>query len=232
LQIIRIPVLFLLRAVKNITIVNAILDCTWEHWKQATLWAISSAVGSFMPIWGAFFLLRLHREPFQLVEFARHGELGLYAAAFLAPSVYLILKNMRKDKFPPFQGTSVFLALVGILMAAFIYAGTNPQLAASAAEKLEPIDEGYLLQMSGGLLLLALAFGFLVTLIDASVNDPDLGTADRVNQFFLGAAASADQPESVHGLADLDPPSEDAAISDDHLKQQFNADRTEGDENG
>jgi hypothetical protein len=229
LETIRIVVLFLLRTVKNIAIVKAVLDCNWEHWKQATLWAISSAVGSFMPIWGAFFLLRLHHEPFQLVDFARHGELGLYAAAFLAPSIYMVLKNMRKDRNPPLQGTSVFLALVGVLMAAFIYAGTNPQFAASAAEKLRSIDEEYLLRTSGVLLLLALGFGFLVTLIDASVADPDLGSMDRVNQFFLSTAASAGQPEIVPELADLQPPSAEAAFSEDDLRRQFNADRREVD---
>lgn len=180
-----------------------------------------------MPIWGAFFLLRLHHAPFFWVDFARHGEFGLYAAAFLSPSIYQILKNIRKDKFP-LQAGSVLLALVGILMAAFIYAGTNPQLAANAAEKFGPIDEAYLMHASGTLLFIAFAFCFLVTLIDASINDPDLGVVDRVNQAFLQAAVDVGMPEPAPENNNQHPsPDEDAVPQNDDLRQQFNADRAE-----
>jgi hypothetical protein len=194
------------------------------------LWAFSNIVGSFMPIWGAFFLLRLHHTPFLWVDFARHGEFGIYAAAFLAPAIYQILKIIRRDKFPLKRG-SVLLALVGILMAAFIYSGTNPQFAANAAVQVGTIDETYLMRVSGTLLLLAFTFSFFVTLMDTAANDPDLGYADKVNQAFLEAEVTVDQPGLVSDIADVSPPpGEDAPPSSDDLKQQFSADRAAGED--
>lgn len=183
-----------------------------------------------MPIWGAFFLLRLHKAPFVLVDFTRHGELGLYAAAFLAPSVYQILKSIRRDDFP-LRGGSVLLALVGILMAAFLYAGTNPQLGANASMGTGTVDEPYLMQVSGILLLLAFGFSFLVTLIDISVNDPDLGVTDKVEQGFLNAAVAVESPRGVQGVA---PPDHDDNTTplNDELKRKFNADRAGEDSDG
>jgi len=224
--------LSLLRGLKNMSIIKAVLDSAWAHWRLAGLWAFSSVVGSFMPIWGAFFLLRLHRAPFLWVDFARHGEFGLYAAALLAPSIHQILKNRRNERFP-LQTGSVLLALVGILMAAFIYAGTNPQLAVNAAQKLDQIDESYLMQVSGALLLIAFSFCFFVTLIDTSVNDPDLGVADKVNQAFLRAAVAVEQPESAPE-SDIPPQDQGDAptTTNDDLRQRFNADRAQVNANG
>jgi hypothetical protein len=229
LRIIKIPVLFVLRAIKRPAIVKSILNCSPKNWREAILWAFSNIVGSFMPIWGAFFLLRLHRTPFLWVDFASHGEFGIYAAAFLAPAIYQILKSIRKDKFPLKTG-SVLLALFGILMAAFIYAGTNPQFAANASVQRGTIDEKYLMRMSGTLLFLAFAFSFLVTLMDTVSSEPDLGYADRVNQAFLQAEITVDQPGLVSDIADLSTPNEDAIPSSEELKQQFSADRATGED--
>lgn len=182
-----------------------------------------------MPIWGAFFLLRLHHTPFLWVDFARHGEFGIYAAAFLAPTIYQILKRIRRDKFPLKTG-SVLLALFGILMAAFIYAGTNPQFAANAAVQNGTIDEAYLMKVSGTLLLLAFTFSFLVTLMDAVSSEPDLGYADKVNQAILQAEVTADEPTAVSDIADVSSPEADAIPSDAVLKEQFNADRATGED--
>jgi len=182
-----------------------------------------------MPIWGAFFLLRLHRSPFLWADFARHGEFGIYAAAFLAPSIYHILKSMRKDRFPLKAG-SVLLALFGILMAAFIYAGTNPQFGANAVQ-LGKIDETYLMRFSATLLSLAFAFSFLVVLMDTVINDPDVGYADKVDQAFLRAEVSMDQPTSVPDIADVSaPPAENAIASNDDLRKKFSAERAESPE--
>jgi len=181
-----------------------------------------------MPIWGAFFLLRLHHTPFVWVDFARHGEFGIYAAAFLAPAIYQILRSIRKDTFPLKTGF-VLLGLFGILLAAFIYAGTNPQFAVNAAVQGGAIDEAYLMWFSGSLLSLAIAFSFFVTLMDAVANDPDLGYADKVNQAFLEAEVTVDHPAAVSDIVDVSPPPEEHAIpSNEELKQQFSADRAAG----
>lgn len=183
-----------------------------------------------MPIWGALFLLRLHRTPFHWVDFASHGEFGIYAAALLAPAIYQILKSIRKDRFPLRTG-SVLLALVGILTAAFIYAGTNPQFAANAAVAAGTIDEAYLMTFSGALLVLAFTFSFFVTLMDTVVTEPDLGYANKVDQAFLEAEVTVDQFGSVSDAAEM--PSlrnEDAIPSSDDLKRKFNADRAAGED--
>ena len=183
-----------------------------------------------MPIWGAFFLLRLHHTPFLWVDFARHGEFGIYAAAFLAPAIYQILKSIRKDTFPLKTGF-VLLGLVGVLLAAFIYAGTNPQFAVNASVQAGTIDEAYLMWFSGTLLSLAFAFSFFVTLMDTVANDPDLGYADKVNQAFLQAEVTVDHPEVVSDIADVSAPTdEDAVSSNEKLKQQFSADRATGED--
>ncbi len=181
-----------------------------------------------MPIWGAFFLLRLHRIPFLWVDFARHGEFGLYAAAFLAPAVYQILKNIRRDKFP-LKGGAVLLAVAGILMAGFLYAGTNPQFGATpASSQATHVDEIYLVKVSGGLLACAFIFSFLVMLIENVTTDPDLGLADKVNQGFLNAAASLDGPLAVSQIADLSQLDLDDPIpSDEDLGTKFDAKRAE-----
>lgn len=184
-----------------------------------------------MPIWGAFFLLRLHRVQFFWVDFARHGEFGLYAAAFLAPAIYQILKSIRRDKFPLRAG-SVLIAVVGILMAAFIYAATNPQFGPSVPPQGEKIDETYLMEISGTLLALAFVFSFFVTLMDTAVNDPDLAYLEKVDQAFLRSEVAVERPEPAPAVTDdVDSHDNEFASSDD-LKQRFNADRaTEGETN-
>jgi len=229
LRIIRTPILFILRVLKRRAIVSSILNCSPKHWREAFLWAFSNVVGSFMPIWGAFFLLRLHHTPFLWVDFARHGEFGIYSAAFLAPAIYQILKSIRRDKFPLKTG-SVLLALFGILMAAFIYAGTNPQFAPNAAVQSGTVDEAYLMRISGTLLLLAFTFSFLVTLMDAVASEPDLGYADKVNQVLLQAEVTVDQPAAVSDIADVAPPETGSVPSDANLREQFNADRAAGED--
>ena len=181
-----------------------------------------------MPIWGAFFLLRLHHTPFLWGDFARHGEFGIYAAAFLAPAIYQILKSIKRDTFPLKAG-SVLLAVFGILTSAFIYAGTNPQFAPSAAVQGGAVDEAYLMKVSGTLLLLAFTFGFFVTLMDTLANDVDLAYVDKVSQAILKTEITVDQPELVSDIADVSPPPEEHAIpSNEELKQQFSADRAAG----
>jgi hypothetical protein len=217
--------LFVLRTLQRISITRALFDSSVEHWRQALLWAFSNAVGSFMPIWGAFFLLRLHRIDFRFADFARHGEFALYAAAFLAPAVYQILRNMRREKFPLKAG-SILLALAGILMTAFIYAGTNPQFGATPTNGGQ-LDEHYLMTVSGSLLSIAFLFSFLVMLIDNVTNDPDLGVSDRVNQAFLEAAVAIDVPKAILHVADIAEQSANAIPSNDDLRHQFDSQRAE-----
>ena len=183
-----------------------------------------------MPIWGAFFLLRLHHSSFRWIDFTRHGEFALYAAAFLAPSVYQILKSFRRNKFP-LKGGSVLLALVGILMAAFIYAGTNPQFGPSAGT-LPGVDESYLVRVSSILLASAFLFSFMVSLIEMVVSDPDLGVSDDVNQAFLRAAVAMDSPDRTQQSSELLGDGPGPIPTNEELKIKFKVANAEEDLNG
>jgi hypothetical protein len=52
-------------------------------------------LGSLMPIWGTYFVLKLHQQPFHLNDFVKHGEFALYTAAFLAPALQLVVSNIK-----------------------------------------------------------------------------------------------------------------------------------------
>jgi len=219
---------FLLRLADRTSIIRAILDCSPAHWRLAFLWAFSSVVGSFMPIWGAFFLLRLYNITFHWIDFARHGEFGLYAAAFLAPSVYQVLKHFRRQRFP-LKGGAVLLALAAILMAAFLYAGTNPHFGGvPVGSPSSRLDESYVMKISTCLLAFAFLFSFLVVLIENVTDDPDLGVSDRVNQGLLSAAVTMEGPQTSSTIADLsgaDP--EDEIPSEAELGAKFDVKRAE-----
>ena len=126
----------------------------------------------------------------------------------------------------------MLVAVVGILMAAFIYAATNPQFGPSVTPQGEPIDESFLMQISGFLLIVAFLFSFLITLVDALINDPDLTYAEKVNQAFLRSEVAVEQPESTSTVSEAADSHDEKFASSDDLKQKFNAYRAaEGETN-
>ena len=79
-------------------------------------------LGSLMPIWATFFLLKLHHQRFYLNDFVKHGEFALYTAAFLAPALQLVVRNIRSSKYVLGTGAVLF-AVAGLVFSGIIYSG-------------------------------------------------------------------------------------------------------------
>ena len=125
-----------------------------------------------MPIWGTYFLLKLHHQPFHIDDFAKHGEFALYTAAFLAPALQLVVQNIKDSRYVLGTGAVLF-AVAGLVVAVTVYSGV-----VVGAPFPESLDEHFLFTVSIVLFLASLGFAVVVTLIENQLLNPNLQKSD------------------------------------------------------
>jgi hypothetical protein len=131
-----------------------------KSWWQTILWVGYNALGSLLPIWGTYFLLKLHGQHFHLNDFVRHGEFALYSATFLAPALQMVVRNIREGKYVLGTGAVLF-AFVGFATSVIIYSGV-----ATGNKYPSDIDEFFLFWISLALFGTSLGFATIVALIE------------------------------------------------------------------
>lgn len=172
-----------------------------------------------MPIWGTYFLIRLHRQHFQLNDFVKHGEFALYAATFLAPALQSVVRNIRDAKYLLGTG-AVLIAVFGLLISVVLYSGV-----VVGANYPQQVDEYFLMSTSVGLFALSLGFAVLVTLIENEQLNPNPHKKEAVAQTILDHKVSQKHPEKAPGIRDLANATEDSPLtSENELAERFKAD--------
>ena len=93
-----------------------------RHWQATVMWVLYNFLGSLMPIWSTYFLLRLYSQSFVLNDYVKHGEFALLTAAFLAPALQQVVQSIRDERYVLGTG-AVFLAVTGLVISAILYSG-------------------------------------------------------------------------------------------------------------
>lgn len=158
-------------------IAEAVLSARRETWRHTISWLGFNVLGSFMPIWGSFFLLKLYGQPFNWNDFVKHGEFALYTASFLAPALQVVIRNIRDARYVLGSG-SVLLALFGLLCSAIIYASIATSIAAKLSSTIQ-IDEPFLFQVSFILFPVSFTFAVVVTLIENQMSTPNVSAIEK-----------------------------------------------------
>ena len=176
-----------------------------------------------MPLWGTCVLWCLHSQKFAFSDFLSHGEFALYAAAFLAPALQQVLRNIKETKYVLGPG-SVLVAVAALVVSVLIYSGVQPP---------QPVDEHILLTWSLILLPASVLFSVMVTLIENQMADPDVAGSEKRELERLTDRINAKQPPSASSIAPSSSPQldEDEASSEQELERAFrqNGDASNGD---
>jgi hypothetical protein len=183
-----------------------IRNASAKSWWQTLLWVGYNLLGSLMPIWGTYFLLKLHHQHFQINDFAKHGEFALYTAAFLAPALQLVVRNIKDAKYVLGTGAVLF-AVAGLVVAVNVYSGVVVGVPAP-----ETIDEVFLLRVSIILFLASLVFAVVVTLIENQLLNPNVRKSDAEDRRALDVKFTQKRPEVATEVQDLPPLPEDSRI--------------------
>jgi hypothetical protein len=202
-------------------LIFAIRSASFRIWFQTLQWLGYNLLGSLMPIWGTYFLLRLHHQQFYLNDFVKHGEFALYTAAFLTPALQLVVTNIRNAKYVLGTGTVLF-ALAGLVVAVNIYSGVAVGLPSP-----QQIDEHFLFLVSVILFLSSLAFAFLVTLIEYQVANPNPRKSEAEDSRELNERFSEKQPEVVNSIDEPAPPDDLEIVPEGELASKFKTDEPE-----
>ena len=199
---------------------------TWrQHWWNALLWGIFCLTGSLLPLWATLFIRGVYGHPYRFEDFVLHGDLALYAAAFLAPAIYQIIFRMKNHS--SFLGVgAVILAIMALLFSAIVYMVVNPELVAPAVS--QQIHDYTLLNfVSYSLLLAAVAFSVFVFLNEQQLAFEDLAGAEKIDQEVLISKVEMRNPEPANATPLAAPPSIDEQEDQEVLMEEFTPDLDE-----
>jgi hypothetical protein len=193
-------------------------------WWETLLWVGYNFLGSLMPIWATFLLLRLHHQHFRLNDFVKHGEFALYTAAFLAPALQLVVRNIKNSKYVLGTGAVLF-AVAGLVFSGIIYSGVAPAAPSLEQTGLPPplgIDERFLFYVSMILFTLSLAFAVLVTLIENQPLSTNIQKSEEEGEKQLADKFSGKKPEAAVGVRDISAAEpEEKELSEEELAAHF-----------
>jgi hypothetical protein len=159
----------------GVTLISSLRSTTPAHWTEAASWLGFRILGGLVPIWGQIILLTLFSRPFSIFDLLNHGEFVLYSSAFIAPSLYIVIKDFREIKFVRRQ-LFVLLAGFALFVSALVYAGLVT--VTSFSDQLEAlrhvVNEKFLLWVSLAILPLSVIYAYLVTVLDNQRSDPNI----------------------------------------------------------
>ena len=175
-------------------------------------------LGSLMPIWASFFLLKLHHQHFYLNDFVKHGEFALYTAAFLAPALQLVVRNIRDSKYVLGTGAVLF-AVAGLVASGIIYSGV-----VLGVPSPQQIDEGFLFYVSIILFASSLGFAVLVALFEYQPVNLNVRKSEEEGEKLLARKFSGKKPEAAVGVVAISSEDDGKPASDDELAAHFKPD--------
>jgi hypothetical protein len=118
--------------------INALLETRSSNWKDAAIWLAYALLGGLLPIWGGVLFLRAISKPLAMYYFIDNGELAIYSASILSPTLYLILKDFKTSIFAN-RHIFALVSLLFLLVSSFLFAS----VVASSAGKFE-VDQIFL----------------------------------------------------------------------------------------
>lgn len=137
----------------------------WKHWWETVKWLLFTVLGSLLPVWGSWFLLRLFSQEIRWIDFFKDGEFALYSAALIAPALYLILKENFKIPFLQ-RHLCGFLAFFFLICSLLIFSAVTALSANESLGKAVILNESFLVKTSITIFALTVILVFFVKLGD------------------------------------------------------------------
>jgi hypothetical protein len=151
------------------TLWSVLRKTTPSQRNEAFSWLLYNVAGATLPIWlGGYILLPVFGKHFSWLEYSQHGELALYSAALLAPTVRVIARDVGESEFVRRQ-TFLFFGLILITASVALYSGiiaVAGVLPAGMAMVETTINSLLLFRFSLTLLIMTVIISFVVRLID------------------------------------------------------------------
>lgn len=108
-------------------------------------------------------------------DFLKHGEFVLYSAAFIAPALYVVIKDFREIRFVRRQ---LFVLIAGfvLIISALVYAGlvTVTSFSDQPEAMRLVVNQTFLSWVSLILLPISVIYAYLVTVLDNHRSDPNI----------------------------------------------------------
>jgi hypothetical protein len=200
------------------TLYRVLTSATKENYSESLNWLLYNLIGSTIPIWiGALIIFPLMKHGFAWLQYGSHGELALYSAAFLAPTLRVISRDDHNSTFvrrQPFILVGIVLLVIAIALYAFVIAVAEVQDTAVTVPTPVSIDLKFMLEVSAVLFVVSFLFSWLVRLIDYQRNPPrevvlSMQQADerRLDERFDETASSpsaGSSPASVTASGSVD----------------------------
>jgi hypothetical protein len=143
---------------------SVLKSTTTEQRYESFGWFVYNLFGSTLPIWlGGYILLPVFGRHFSWLEYSQHGELVLYSAAFLAPTLRLIGKDVEDSVFVRRQ-SFLFVGWICLTAAVALYSGVIS--AAEMPPNAIHVNTNLLFRFSIFLFVVSVVFSSLVRLID------------------------------------------------------------------
>ncbi|SRR5713226_10535790 len=142
---------------------------------EALSWLLYNVAGATLPIWlGGYLLLPVFGKHFSWTEYSKHGELALYSAALLAPTLRVIARDVGESEFVRRQ-FFLFFCWIFLTGSVALYSGVIAVYGAAPAG-MPPADVSLntilLFRFSLSLFILTVLISFLVRLIDFQRIEP------------------------------------------------------------
>lgn len=144
-----------------------------QHWADSGTWLGYSLVGGLFPVWAHALILPLVSQGHRWLDVIRRGELLLYSAAFLAPSIYVVVRFADA----PFIHRPIFVlvSVMGLLCSTALFAGITAF--GSGFGVVPPLNQDLILLLSVPLFGVAVVLAFFVNLFDNVRTNPDVRSA-------------------------------------------------------
>jgi len=157
------------------TLSSVLRKTTPSQRSEAFSWLLYNVAGATLPIWlGGYVLLPVFGKHFSWTDYSKHGELALYSAALLAPTLRVIARDVGESEFVRRQSFLFFcwifltgsVALYSGVIAVYgVVPGGMPPAEAS-------LNTVLLFRFSLSLFILTILISFLVRLIDFQRIEP------------------------------------------------------------
>jgi hypothetical protein len=150
---------------------SAVRSCGPEHWRSTGKWFAYTVGCGFLPIIiGLLVVAGLSTKPVNWYDFVVHGELVIYSAALIAASTRLIAKDTETF---PFVHREMFTltAILALVLCVALYSAIKTAILFSLQGT---INNTFIARFSLTLLLISLAFSFLVFLLDQQRVNPNV----------------------------------------------------------
>ena len=151
-------------------IINALSETRASHWKDSAIWLAYVLLGGLLPIWGGALFLRAISKPLAISYFIDNGELAIYSASILSPTLYLILKDFKTSIFAN-RHIFALISLLFLLVSSFLFTSV---IAASAGTF--QVDQLFLRRWTIIVYIVSACLAFIVTVIDQSRSTKDIRT--------------------------------------------------------